>query len=581
MSEYGDIRFATRDGLRCFRRPVEVCTTHRIEDVMPCLHAVKNHVERGLTAAGFLAYEAAPAFEPALRCHANAALPLLWFGLYEGPSECEDCETEAFQVGTWEPSLSRADYVTRVQRLRELIAAGDSYQINLTFPMHAAFRGSALAWFRALCKAQPTDFACYLNAGRHHIVSVSPELFVERYGATLRVRPMKGTAPRGRYPQEDEANAHNLAASEKDRAENVMIVDLLRNDLGRVSETGSVHVERLFDVERYPTVWQMTSTIVSQSPLSMPEVLAALFPSGSVTGAPKVRTMEIIRDIESGPRGVYCGAIGWWEPSGRASFSVAIRTATVDTETRIAEYPVGSGITWDSDPNAEYDECLAKAAVLTAQRPDFSLLESIRYDCEYFLLERHLERLAESAQYFDIACDVEAVRCALADAAGSFSDAPRKVRVLVGRGGAIHVESAPAAECQCLRLGLAASPVDSSDAFLFHKTTHRAVYEAARASRPDCDDVLLWNERGEITESTVANVVVDLDGRLVTPLVSCGLLAGTFRAELLERGEIDEAVVMKDDLVRCRTIHLINSVRRWIRVDFVHGMSDAPEPVSI
>ena len=581
MTEYGEIRFVSRSGTRCFRRPAEIIATHRIDEVRPCLDAIAKHVESGLTAAGFLSYEAAPAFDPALRCHAPSSLPLLWFGLYDGPAEVEADEENGFEAGPWEPTLSRAVYIERVQRLRELIAAGDSYQVNFTFPLRAAFRGSTLAWFRALCNAQPTDYAAYLNAGRHHIVSVSPELFVERVGTTLRVRPMKGTAPRGRYPLEDEANAQRLAASEKDCAENVMIVDLLRNDLGRVSETGSVRVERLFDVERYPTVWQMTSTIAAGSRHAMPQILAALFPSGSVTGAPKVRTMAIIRDAEIGPRGVYCGAIGWWEPSGCATFSVAIRTATVDTETGIAEYPVGSGITWDSSPDGEYDECLAKAAVLTAQRPGFSLLESILYDGDYVLLERHLQRLADSARYFDFACDIDAVRHELMSAVGTFPGGPQKIRVLVDRNETIRVESAPAPENRCVRLGLARDPVDSTDVFLFHKTTHRPVYDGARASRPDCEDVLLWNERGEITESTTANIVVDLDGRLVTPPVSCGLLAGTFRAELLARGEIHEATVTKDDLARCRAIHLVNSVRRWIPVESVPDATGARDAVHV
>jgi para-aminobenzoate synthetase/4-amino-4-deoxychorismate lyase len=579
MTAYGDIYFVSRTGSRWFRNPAEVCVAEHIDEVRPCLAAVAEHVAKGRYAAGYVAYEAAPAFDNALRCHASSALPLVWFGIYDEPVECPNLSDDSFTVGPWEPSLSRDVYVERVQHLRELIAAGDTYQVNFTFPLRATFRGSAHAWFRALCDAQPTDHAAFLNLGRHHIVSVSPELFVERDGTTLRVRPMKGTAARGRYVDEDEANARWLQSSEKNRAENVMIVDLLRNDLGRISEIGSVRVERLFEVEQYPTVWQMTSTIAAESHASVPDILAALFPSGSVTGAPKVRTMEIIRAFETGPRGVYCGAIGWWEPSGRASFSVAIRTATVDTEKGIAEYPVGSGITWDSSSTDEYDECLAKAVVLTAQRPVFSLLESIRYDGGYFLMDRHLGRLAASARYFDIPCDIYTLRRQLEEAARTYLEEPRKVRVLMDRVGRVNIESEPAPASQPVRLGLARKAVDSSDVFLFHKTTHRAVYEFARASRPDCDDVLLWNERGEITESTTANVVIELDGQMVTPPVSCGLLAGTYRAELLARGEIAEAVIAVEDLARCQAIHLINSVRQWIAVEYVAEVEPATETV--
>ncbi len=580
MTAFGDIHFVSRSGSRWFRDPVAVCVAERLEEVAPCLEAVAGHVAKGRYAAGFLAYEAAPAFDKALRCHAASALPLAWFGIYSEPAEAPACDEDSFTVGEWEASLSRDAYVERVQRLRALIAAGDTYQVNFTFPLRATFRGSAHAWFLALCNAQPTEHAAFLDLGRHKIVSVSPELFFEREGLTLRVRPMKGTGSRGRFPEEDEAHARALAASDKNCAENVMIVDLLRNDLGRISETGSVRVERLFDVERYPTLWQMTSTIACESRASVPEIFAALFPSGSVTGAPKVRTMEIIREFENGPRSVYCGAIGYWEPSGRARFNVAIRTATVDTESGTVEYPVGSGITWASAPDGEYEECLAKAAVLTAQRPEFSLLESIRYDGGYFMLERHLDRLAASARYFDIPIDMGALRADLDAAERDFPREPLKVRLLVNRNGRYRIESAPAPVSEPVRLGLARTPVNPTDIFLFHKTTHRAVYETARASRPDCDEVLLWNERGEMTESTTANVVVELDGRMATPPVSCGLLAGTFRAELLARGEITEVVVTVDDLARCSAIHLINSVRRWIPVEFIAHTESVTETVA-
>ncbi|MCL4691043.1 MAG: aminodeoxychorismate synthase component I [Candidatus Hydrogenedentes bacterium] len=580
MTAFGDIHFVSRSGSRWFRDPVAVCVAERLEEVAPCLAAVAEHVTKGHYAAGFLSYEAAQAFDKALRCHAASPLPLAWFGVYEEPAEDSTPDDESFAVGAWEASLSRDAYVERVQRLRALIAAGDTYQVNFTFPLRATFQGSAHAWFRALCNAQPTDHAAFLDLGRHKIVSVSPELFFERDGLTLRVRPMKGTASRGRFPEEDEAQARALAASNKNRAENVMIVDLLRNDLGRIGETGSVCVERLFDVERYPTLWQMTSTIACEARASVPEIFAALFPSGSVTGAPKVRTMEIIREFEDGPRGVYCGTIGYWEPSGRAAFNVAIRTATVDTETGTVEYPVGSGITWDSAPDGEFEECLAKAAVLTAHRPEFSLLESILYEGGYFLLDRHLDRLAASARYFDIPFDMGALRAALDVAARDFIDVPLKVRLLVDRDGCYRIESAPAPVAESVRVGLARTPVNSIDIFLFHKTTHRTAYETARASRPDCDEVLLWNERGEITESTAANVVVELDGRMVTPPVSCGLLAGTFRAELLARGEIAEGVITVDDLARCSAIHLVNSVRLWIPVDFIAHTESVSETVA-
>lgn len=382
---------------------------------------------------------------------------------------------------------------------------------------------------------------------------------------------MKGTRPRGRWPEEDRRLAAELAASEKDRAENVMIVDLLRNDMGRIAETGSVAVASLFDVERYETVWQMTSTITARTHVAVPAILAALFPSGSVTGAPKVRTMEIIRGLEPFPRGVYCGTVGWWSPGRRAEFNVAIRTVTVDTETGSAHYHVGGGITWGSSAAGEYEECRVKAALLAVRPPRFDLLESLLFDGQYFLLENHLDRLRDSAEYFGFDLDLDAVRRALLDKAAAFVGQPGryKVRLRVGRSGAVKVDAEPAAPARRMRIGFAREPVDENDPFLYHKTTHRALYEEAMASRPDCDDVLLWNRRGEITESTRANVVLEIDGKSLTPPVCSGLLAGTMRAHVIAEGQIHEAPLTKADVRRAESVRLINSVRKWIDVKFI------------
>ena len=579
MSEFGDICFLSTSRRRCFRRPLHVFETRNLAEAPALLAAIDAHVQRGHYAAGYLAYEAASAFDPALVTQTPAEYPILWFGIYaQSEDGAENVPGESYELGPWEPGVSEDAYGSTVARLREWIAAGDTYQVNYTFPLRASFHGSSLRWFHDLSEAQHAEYCAHLNAGRFHIVSSSPELFFELDGETLRTRPMKGTARRGRFAQEDLARANALRDSVKERAENVMIVDLLRNDMGRISRTGSVRVERLFDVERYPTVWQMTSTIASQTDASVPTILTALFPSGSVTGAPKVRTMEIIREVERVPRGVYCGAIGWWGPGRRASFNVAIRTAVVDTKDSSATYFVGSGITWDSSAEAEYAECLSKAMVLRPRVAPFALLESLLFDGEYAFLELHLARLKESADYFGCLFDRNLVMSQLDEAARAFVGHALKVRLLLERDGSCRAESAPAPECKPVRLGLATQPVDSENVFLFHKTTHRAVYESARTSRPDCDDVLLWNERGEITESTVANVVFDLDGALVTPPQRCGLLAGTFRAYLLAAGLVTERIVTIDDLAKCRAIHLVNSVRRWIPVEFVRDTALRARP---
>ena len=379
---------------------------------------------------------------------------------------------------------------------------------------------------------------------------------------------MKGTAPRGLSYEDDCARALELQRSEKERAENVMIVDLLRNDLGRISRTGSVTVENLFETERYDTLWQMTSSIASRTDASLPEIIAALFPCGSVTGAPKLRSMEIIRELEKRPRGVYCGAVGWLAPGRQAQFNVAIRTMTLDTHTREATYSVGSGITWDSAPRAEYGECLLKAHVLNHVSPPFELLESLLWDDRYFLLEKHMRRLSNSADYFGFPIDLQTIRQRLAETAKTLARGRHKVRLRVSRSGAVHIDADQVHAPGRIKVGLALKPIDSTDPFLYHKTTHRSHYDALRLTRPELDDVLLWNQRGEITESTIANVVVNRAGTWLTPPVSCGLLPGVMREHLLQTGKISEAVITKEDLAQADSIALINSVRKWIEVKF-------------
>ncbi|NIA14805.1 MAG: aminodeoxychorismate synthase component I [Nitrospiraceae bacterium] len=573
-SQPGDILFVSRTGERRLTAPVEVLCAQNLAEVAPCLHRIEKAVEQGLYAAGYLSYEAAPAVNPLLTTHDTGDFPPLWFGIYRAMETAPPrrAQPPAFTIEPWEAEVGEKTYIEAVAQVRELIAAGDTYQVNYTFPMHASFSGDPVNWFHHLCRAQRADHAAYVDTGRFKILSASPELFFRLDGHTLETKPMKGTRPRGLWPEADGQAREDLTRSEKDRAENVMIVDLLRNDMGRISDIGSVTVERLFDVERYETVWQMTSTIRSKTSAPPTQLLRALFPSGSVTGAPKVRTMQIIRQIEPHPRGVYCGAIGWFGPDRQAQFNVPIRTVTIDEETARARYHIGSGITWGSAADAEYAECYDKAAVLTCRRPEFELLESLLHDSGgYWLLDEHLQRLADSAAHFGYRIDVDEVRDALLELARSFGSAPLKVRLLAGESGSFRLESAPATTAVPVRVGFARTPVDESDVFLYHKTTHRGVYAKAKASRPDCGDVLLWNRRGEVTESTTANVVFEIGGRLVTPPVKCGLLAGTMRRRLLAEGTIHEQVVTKADMTRAASIRLINSVRKWIDIKWANA----------
>ncbi|HPR82740.1 MAG TPA: aminodeoxychorismate synthase component I [Pontiellaceae bacterium] len=563
-----------------FPEPVEVLTARTPEEVFRCLERIETS---GLWAAGFISYEAAGALDDALKTHAPGSLPLLQFGLFENVEQTflsaqmhrQEC-LRHYQLGEWKPSVTRGEYSEAIAKIKERIAAGDTYQVNYTFRLNADFSGSPFDFFCDLAAAQQGRYAAFIETPEFAVCSASPELFFELKDGVITSRPMKGTLPRGLTAEADRAAAEALKNSAKDCAENIMIVDMIRNDIGRIAEAGSVETVSRFDVEKYPTVWQLTSTVQGkvcgagfqsaheQAGMPAPQIFKALFPCASITGAPKAKTMEIIRGLEKTPRGIYTGAIGFIAPDGAAQFSVAIRTAVIQAGR--AEYGTGGGIVWDSDADSEYDEALSKARILTRRFPEFQLLETMLWeDGEIFLLERHLKRLAGSAEYFGFNLDESKVRDRLRDLK---SDEPMRVRLLLDKDGRFEVQAFKMKRGRdaASTLAIAREPVDSGDVFLYHKTTNRAVYERARADFPEADDVLLYNERGEITESCIANVVVELDGRKVTPPVSCGLLAGTFRNELLERGEIEEQVVSVEELRRADAIWLINSVRKWRKV---------------
>ncbi len=556
------------------RGEIEAAT---LEEVPSAIEAVEDAVASGLHAAGYLSYDAAPGIDPVLSAQQGTSFPLLCFGLFERRQPCvpgEQVVANRCSISPWKPSIPEAVYAESVGRIHEYIAAGDTYQVNYTFQMMADFDGDARALYRDLCRSQGAAYCAYLDFGRYQILSVSPELFFSLTDGVLTTRPMKGTRPRGRWLAEDRRFACELRDAAKDRAENLMIVDLLRNDLGRISATGSVAVEHLWQVEQYETVLQLTSTVRSnmREGTSLRELFSALFPCGSVTGAPKVRTMQIIAELESQPRGLYTGAIGFLSPSGTAQFSVAIRTVCVDRDQKQASFGVGGGITHDSEGRQEFQECAVKSRVLVTKRPEFSLLETMLYEPEYgyYLLDRHLERLEGSARYFGIKCDKAAVNERLRKEAQEFHDR-RLIRLLQKTSGAIELESAPLDDgCAPVRARFAVRAVDEADVFLFHKTTHRNLYETRLADHPDYSEVLLWNSSGEVTEFCTGNIVAELDGEDWTPPVECGLLGGTFRAHLLESRAIKERVLVREEIERATRIHLINSVRKWVEVEFCH-----------
>ncbi len=475
------------------------------------------------------------------------------------------------------PTLDRAQFRDQVAAVQEAIRAGDTYQVNLTFPMAGPLPKAAPEdIFEGLLQAQQPAYAAWLDVGPLQVISLSPELFFETAGETIRARPMKGTTARGRWLAEDLALRDALQASPKARAENVMIVDLLRNDLGRLALPGTVTVSRLFEAERYPTLWQLTSTIEARLPAGtgLRQCLAALFPCGSVTGAPKLSTLKLISALEAAPRGFYTGAIGLLRPGGDAIFNVPIRTLTLDRGAGSATLGVGAGITADSEADAEYEECLLKAQFATQPRrwtPDFQLFETLRLEAGQALrLDRHLQRLRASANYFDFDCDEPGIRQQITEACEAHANGLWRLRITLERRGHCHIEVSPHQDTRVVwRVALAEEAVDETDPLLFNKTTRRSAYDAALAGRPDVDDVILANRQGELTESCRANLVLDLGGRRVTPALHCGLLPGVLRAELLEQGEVVEATLTRENLRAAQRIWLVNSLRGWIEVVLV------------
>lgn len=553
-----------------FSEPERIITTNQVEHVQSCLKDVQYAVQSGFYAAGYLSYEAAPAFEPAFKVNRGGKMPLLWFGIFRAPQKAIFSNSQDYSVSEWKSSVTEEKYQSNIQAIKNAIENGITYQVNYTNRLTSTFQGDDFSFYQQLSRAQSSKYSAYLHIGDYSILSASPELFFRWDGQKIITKPMKGTVKRGRTTKEDNELATWLYHSEKNRAENLMIVDLLRNDVGTIAESGSVKVEKLFEIEPYPTVLQMTSTITAKTlpGTQLIDIFRALFPCGSITGAPKISTMKIISELEETPREVYCGAIGYITPNNEAVFNVPIRTVVIDNKSKTATYGVGGGITWDSTSKDEYNEMITKASLLTVKRPSFELLESIKLENgKYELLDNHIERLQNSARYFGFSIDMEKVQKNLKQFADSHSDDSMKVRLIVSKNGHVKINGemiSPITDNQIV--SIASTPINKNDPFFYHKTTNRKIYIDHKSEHPESFDVLLWNQEGEITEFTNGNIVVELDGTFWTPPQECGLLAGTFRQTLLEKGELKEKIITLKEIQEATRTWFINSVRGWIEV---------------
>ena len=569
-----------------YQNPVEVVTCARASEVDAAFDTIERELARGLYAAGYLSYDLGLAFEPQLRpLLVENGPPLLWFGLFEAPKELDSTQLDTafaalgppLPIKNLQAGHDEAAHVAKVQRVLDYLAAGDAYQVNLTFDMRFDYAGDPLKLYGAMRARQPVAHGGVIFTGTASILSVSPELFLDVAGGLVTTRPMKGTVPRSTNPAADAAAISGLNADPKQRAENLMIVDLMRNDLSRISEVGSVEVPRLFHVETYPTLHTMTSTIRARlrTQMSLRQMMGAVFPCGSITGAPKHRAMQIIDELEARSRGVYTGSIGVVRPDGAMNFNVAIRTATLDNG--VGHYGIGGGIVMDSQPQVEYAECLLKARVLSDLMQDFGLIETLKWSNigGYERLELHLARLAASAAQLEFNFDRLRLEAELAALVPGFGGIERRIRIELARDGRFKLEApilTPEPE-RIVRLGVACARLDAGDPYLRHKTTLRDTYETAfaQAQEQGLDEVVLLNREGFVCEAARNSIFVARGTRLLTPPLAHGLLPGILRQDLLSRGEAVESALRLDDLRTAERWYIGNSLRGLRRAVLAGG----------
>jgi para-aminobenzoate synthetase/4-amino-4-deoxychorismate lyase len=600
-----------------FTEPVKILKTDKFVDVPYILDEVDT-LSRRYWIAGFISYEAAYGMEEALSAFSHPtsiqASNLVWLGVFERPyrydhahntwcPEMKHCCGHSFdslQIGPSHlnqvqepnpqapPEMSMSfnigynKYAGKIKQIKHWLSKGHTYQVNFSFNALINSSLDPFDLYTLLRKNQKTPYCAYIDTGSDCILSFSPELFFRLQGKKIIVKPMKGTAPRGRWYEEDEEIKKRLSLDSKNRSENVMIVDLLRNDLGKIAKFGSVRTDRLFEVETHPTLHQMTSTVTAtlRQDVAFKDIFRHIFPSGSVTGAPKIRTMEIIRSLERARRGVYCGAIGYIAPKRKAVFSVPIRTLQRHRtkgcrDKRQWTYNVGSGIVWDSSARAEWEECMTKCRfIIDTHVPDFEIFESILWNGRFVYLKEHLKRLKRSADFFGYTYSEMEMKNTITNLRSCLHGIVNyKVRVFLNSRGCIRYDYVPL-DINTLKVKPivfpADSAVDSKNVYLYHKTTYRTWYDNAASSieRGNCFDLVFFNENSEITEFSRANIFLQMHGKLYTPPIRCGLLPGILRERLIKNGQCMERVLKTDDLNRAEAVYWGNSVRGLVKVYF-------------
>ncbi|MEW6009367.1 MAG: aminodeoxychorismate synthase component I [Candidatus Omnitrophota bacterium] len=566
-----------------FSHPQDIITCFKLEEVNSCFEKIQVYLKKGFFIAGYLTYESGFAFEEILRKPIDCHYPLIWFGVYRNPLILHSKDllntkarlNNGYNLKPVGFSIDEDRYKLNVEKIKDYIARGETYQINYTIKKFFNFSGNPYKLFFQLSKNQEAAYCAFIKNKFEYILSFSPELFLRAKFGQITTRPMKGTIDRGRATLEDCAHALALRDSLKDKAENVMIVDLLRNDLGRISQIGSVRTKSLFDVERLNTLWQMTSTITSRlkGNLTWAKVFENVFPSGSVTGAPKIRTMEIIRELEASPRGIYTGSIGYISPHKSSVFNVAIRTLRIDRKNNKCELGIGSGIVWDSDPGKEWQECQLKSSFVDDKFCDFQLIETIALRAGKIpLLDYHLERLEESAYYFDFCFEKKHILFEIEKAKEETDKRfDYKLRLLLSKAGRLSLTCKKISKFQRQNLKIRFSQVrtDSGNVYLYHKTTRRHMYDSEhrQARKMGYFDCIFKNEANQVTEGAISNIFIERDSKLYTPSVSCGLLNGVYRRFLLANANVKECVLMPQDLYSANKVFIANAISGIIPVE--------------
>ncbi len=554
------------------------------DDVDNFFRRLDNYQKKGFYLAGFFSYELGLFLEPALEsfCIKGGDFPLAWFGVCRKPaifskSNCfklKEADISDYKISCFKTNICKKEYNESISKIKRYIEKGSTYQVNYTFKYKFSFSGDILSLYSNLRCAQPTSYMAFINTGKGSIISFSPELFFRIKKGRILTRPMKGTVARGYLLKDDEAKKNWLKGSSKNRAENLMIVDLLRNDMGKISKTGSVKVKNLFKVEKYPTLYQMTSTISSllKKNISYKDIFSALFPSGSVTGAPKISTMKIISSLEKEPRNIYTGAIGYISPCNEACFNVAIRTILIRGAN--GELGIGGGVVYDSNKNQEFEEAKLKALFLRSKAASFALIETILFQNKsgYYLLDLHIKRLQRSADYFKVPFDLDGCRKKLKFYEKVFKGKDCIVRVLVELNGKIKINHKkidlfPAS----LKVKISTRRIDPGSIFQYHKSTQRGFYDTERdeALKEGFHEVIFLNNRGEVAEGAITNIFIKINKNIYTPPLKSGALPGVLREHLLETGKVKEKLIRVSDLKKADQVYVGNSVRGLIKVKVI------------